>query len=528
MKKKGLILAIFFGTIMLTSLAAGVFLNRTPPKLDSEDTKITITGTPADNFPDVQRARFCGSGDAKSTMFVKEYTIPTVCTNPLAIVADHDGNVWFAETNTGKLGKFNPAAQTFSEFDNPLWPKKGRSMMWGIDYSPDGTLWYTDEAYDSVWRFSINDQKYQRIQYPSDGNTLPQKLKVDGSQIVINDFTGNKITFLDPAQTDENLRYLSLPSPINGTVTSDFGIDSKNNVWYTNWLYQQGGGVLVKFDQEGYRLSLANTKEPSTQNYFEVFQLPLDLLTPNGLTISNDVIWLADTSNSAIFSFNPITQNFTEYATSYPKLSTYGNSTGVIKSPISRPYWIESNPAGQIIFNEQTSNSIAVMDPKTDSLVEYLIPSKNPEWGDCSGMANCGLAQIFDFTVDKNKIWFTEWAENNIGVVDTLVELPFEIEMNSTNISMKPGESKNISIIINPKITQNLPDVSVMSNDPFNFINATTSISGSFELTPNEPKPIDVTISTSADSIPGVYKVLLGAQIEDVSISKFVTVSILP
>jgi virginiamycin B lyase len=166
--KKGLILAIFFGTIMLTSLAAGVLLNKTPPIIDDvEDTKITLTGTPADNFPDVQRARFCGSGDAKSTSFVKEYAIPTVCTNPLAIVTDYNGNVWFAETNTGKLGKFDPITESFTEFDNPLWPKKGRSMMWGIDYSPDGALWYTDESYDSIWRFSIDDQKYQRIQYPS-------------------------------------------------------------------------------------------------------------------------------------------------------------------------------------------------------------------------------------------------------------------------------------------------------------------------------------------------------------------------
>jgi len=515
---------------MLTSLAAGVFLNRTPPKIDNaEDTKITLTGTPADNFPDVQRARFCGSGDAKSTMFVTEYTIPTVCTNPLAIVTDHDGNVWFAETNTGKLGKFDPTTQSFTEFDNPLWPKKGRSMMWGIDYSPDGTLWYTDESYDSVWRFSIDDQKYQRIKYPSDGNTLPQKLKVDGSQIVINDFTGNKLTFLDPAQTDENLRYISLPSPINGTVTSDFAIDSKNNVWYTNWLYQQGGGVLVKFDQEGYRLSLANEKESSvTPNYFEVFQLPPEMFTPNGLTIFNDVIWLADTSNSAIFSFDPTTQKFTQFVTSDPKISTYGNSTGVIKSPISRPYWIESNPAGKIVFNEQTSNSISVMDPKTESLVEYLVPSKNPEWGDCGGMDNCGLAQIFDFTVNGNKIWFTEWAENNIGVVDTSIELPFEISLNSTNISLKPGESKNVSVTITPKITQDLSGVSIISNDPYNFMNETSNVSGSFQLNPNDPKTIDMIISTSTVSIPGEYKVLLGAQIEDVSISKFITVTIEP
>lgn len=525
MNKKGIIVAIFFATIMLTSLAAGVLLQNTP--MQSEDPLMTSTGTPADNFPDAQRAQFCGSGDAKSTAFVKEYTIPTDCTNPLAIVTDFDGNVWFAQSNTGNLAKFNPTTESFTEFDNPLWPKNGRSMIWGIDYSPDGSLWYTDESYDSVWRFSIQDEKYQRIDYPSEGNSLPQKLKVDGSQIIINDFTGNKITFLDPTQSNDNLRYLSLPSPVNGSVTGDFAIDTDKNVWFTNWIFQQGG-VLVKFDQEGYRNSIANVNEDSlfSLDYIEIFQLPSELLTPNGIAVSDGMIWLADTSSSSVFNFDPTTQQFTQYVTSDPKESTYGNSTGLIKSPISRPYWIQPNSDGQLVFNEQTSNSIAVLDPKSESLVEYLIPSKNPSWGDCAADTNCGLAQVFDFTINNDKIWFTEWVENNVGVVDTSVALPFGIELDSKDISLKPGESNNLSFTISSQ--QDLSDVSLTLSDPHDFLTVTSNVSGSFQLSTNTSKNVDVTISASDNATPGKYKVLLGSQIEDVSVSKFVTVTILP
>ena len=28
----------------------------------------------------------------------------------------------------------------------PTWPDGGRSMMWGIDYAPDGSVWFTDET----------------------------------------------------------------------------------------------------------------------------------------------------------------------------------------------------------------------------------------------------------------------------------------------------------------------------------------------------------------------------------------------
>ncbi len=103
--------------------------------------------------------------------------------------SDFDGNVWFTETNTGNLGKFDPITETFTEYDNPIWPEGTRSMMWGIDYGPDGSVWFTDEAYDSVWKFSSLDETYVRLAYPNEGNSLPQKLEIDGSKIIINDFS---------------------------------------------------------------------------------------------------------------------------------------------------------------------------------------------------------------------------------------------------------------------------------------------------------------------------------------------------
>jgi hypothetical protein len=49
--KKGLLVAVFFGTILLTSTVVISIPNLMEP-IDTENTK---TGTPADNFPDAQR-----------------------------------------------------------------------------------------------------------------------------------------------------------------------------------------------------------------------------------------------------------------------------------------------------------------------------------------------------------------------------------------------------------------------------------------------------------------------------------------
>ena len=149
-----------------------------------------------------EKLQFCTSNDQPlSNEYVKEYKIPTACTQPLAITVDHNGNVWFAETNTGDVAKFDPLPETFTEYNNTEWeavekiiimtalennaqPTKLRSMIWGMDYFPDGSIWFTDETTDAIWKFTIDAETYVRISYSqTDENksSLPQKLVIDGS-----------------------------------------------------------------------------------------------------------------------------------------------------------------------------------------------------------------------------------------------------------------------------------------------------------------------------------------------------------
>jgi virginiamycin B lyase len=321
---------------------------------------------------------------------------------------------------------------------------------------------------------------------------------------------------------------------VDDSVTADFAIDADDNVWYTNWLFQQGG-VLVKFDQNGYLNSVANSGEQFLPllDFIQIYQLPVELLTPNGAVVADDgTVWLADTTSSSFFNFDPATEEFTQYVTADPLLSTYGNQTGVVKTPISRPYWIESDDQGRIIFNEQTANNISVMDPRSQSLVEYHIPSKNPNWGDCdpgTGMmlADCGVAQIFDFTVDGDKIWFTEWVENNIGVVDTSIPLPFEIQLDSDELFLTSGSSQSFNYVVSPKPYYEVLGASLILSPTHEFLNVDlVDSSKSFQLVPGSPVSVHTIISASEDAVPGTYKLLLGAQSPDIAISQYVTVTI--
>lgn len=520
-KTKGLIVAAFFGIILVTSTVTLAVPNLLPPPEDES----TVTGTPADNLADEQRAQFCGSEDAKSNTFIKEYEIPTKCTQPLAITTDPDGNVWFAQVNTGKLAKFDPNTESFTEYENPEWPPKARSMMWGIAYSPDGSLWFTDEAHDSVWKFSIEDGKYYRHGYPSAGDALPQRLEIAGSQIIINDFTGNKITFLDPVtQLDGETAYHIVTSPLENSFTGAFAVDSDGNIWYTNWQFRQGG-ALVKFDQKRYFEASALAKDAGVPlfDFIKVFQLQA-MNAPNGISVGNDGrVWIADTSSSFFYSFDPLSEKSTKYITAKPGISSYGNATGLIKTPVSGPYWTDFQK-GRLVFNEQSANRIGVFDPSTESLVEYTVPSKNPIWADCDPMADCGIAQVFDFTIQNDKIWFTEWVENNIAVLDTSIPLPFQIELDQTEITLKKGEQAELLLKIIPSSDGK---ISFTSSNTAQFSDIVVALDkDEQEISENEPVSISATIKANNNALSGTYKVLLGAQNDEVSVSQFVTVII--
>ena len=508
-KAKTLLVAAFFGIILLTSTITIAMIGNAPSNIDNTT---TTTGTPADNYPDDQQAAYCGTGAAKSNRYITEFKVPTVCAQPLAITTDSSGMVWFTQTNTGKLAKFDPFTRFFTEYENTSWPKGDQSMMWGINHATDGNIWFTDEFHDIVWKFSISEKNYTSFKYPtSAGDTFPQKLVIDGQKILVNDFTGNKITFFDSSQSGEEIKYSIVNSPTTDTVTGALTVDSNGKVWYTVWKFQEGGN-LVRYD-------------PQTSNGTG-FKLPLGMLAPNGISTSpENKIWITDAASSFFFSFDPQSQQYTKFITSVPQERTYGNSSGLIKTPISRPYWNSFDEKGRLWFNEQTSNSIAVFDPIKESFVEYLVPSQNPNWADCGNLESCGIAQVLDFTISGDKIWFTEWVENNIGVLNSSIPLPIEVNLEPNEIVLNKGETTAVSFTITSK--EQLDEVVTLTTANTAAPNDIIVDGADKKITvKNQPEIVSLSLSADEFALSGTHKLLVGAQYKEVTVSQFITITI--
>ncbi|RDJ37554.1 MAG: lyase [Crenarchaeota archaeon] len=478
---------------------------------ENKETKVSthsVTGTPADNYPDKERPSHCGTQDSTSSSYVKEFEIPTICTQPVGIVVDPEGLVWFTETNTGNVGMFDPKTEEIIEYENELW-SMGGSMMWGIAYTDDNEIWFTDEKYDRLWKFSIDKKQYSA--YTFTGNhtmKFPQLIVENDGTFLINDFTGNKISILDHDELDSGLALPAQVKTPEGFFTGPPAIGKDGEMWFIAWKYQ-GTVSLIKYD---------HTNDKAT-----MFDLTGVVLAPNGLSIDDaESLWISDTASSNIVKFNPDSKQIIKYVTSFPRESTFGNSSGLIKTPITRPYW-NSIYDEKLIFNEQQANMIGILDTKTEKLVEYLIPSKNPNWADCEGKTDCGISQVFGFAKADDQIWFTAWVENNIGVIDTSIPLPLEIEFDSKELSIKQGDMSSVMLTIIP--SENFVG-------PID-IQSTTGESDKIHISIHNGQSEDnftnipIEIFVSEVTKPGVYKVLISVIQPDVTLSEFITVHVM-
>lgn len=503
------LLAIAFMAIFVISTVSVVGLSAV--RKTSDNTGTTLTGTPADNYPDDKRPTFCETGGAKSTAYITEFKIPTACVQPLGIIIGPSGNAWFTETNAGNLGKFDPTTKSFEEFPNEQWQKGEKSMMWGIRYAQDGNIWFSDSQHNLIWKFGPKDKSYTKFIFPptKGQDSFPQMMVTDGSNILVNDFTGKKIAIFNTDQNEQGLKARIISSPGDFNFTSTMIPDGKGNIWYTIWIYHEKG-ELVSYNQE-------------TGNQTE-YELPSEIQAPNGIAVdSNGKIWVTDTGSSYFFSFDPTSQKFVKFITPTPPVSTYGNSSGLIKTPITRPYWTYFDDKGRLWFNEQVANSLAVFDPVKKTLVEYQVPSKNPNWSDCGTQSDCGVAQVLDFTVSHDKVWFTEWVENNIGVLDSSVPLPFDLS-GPDSMTIQRGHNATISLTITSKEPMTSP-VTILDAHTAGLHNISLSLPKD-QITIDKPTTVKANISVDDFALSGTYNVLVGIRYNDITISKFISVTI--
>ncbi|HEY0749009.1 MAG TPA: carboxypeptidase regulatory-like domain-containing protein [Steroidobacteraceae bacterium] len=222
---------------------------------------------------------------------VTEYPVPRTAGKPSGqhwIEQAKDGAIWYSETWTGNLVRFDPKSGVFRTMHTGL---QGNMAL-----APDGFLWRTWQG--AIHKFDPQTGK-SVAQYPlkKTCSTYGNFISADGRYFfggggydpVCTSFDG--IVFLD-IKTGE---VIEADSPSGVSFASRGSFDPAGNVWAGG-----RGGVLVKFDRSTHLVS----EYPPPTPYTTFYETRAD---------KNGEVWAGEMRAGRIARFTPQTYRWIEY-----------------------------------------------------------------------------------------------------------------------------------------------------------------------------------------------------------------------
>jgi virginiamycin B lyase len=300
---------------------------------------------------------------------ITEYLIPTSAATPSKIVTGPDGALWFTEHATSRIGRLDPA-QAAPGTSNGIteFPPSGSlplpSQPDGITVGPDGALWFTEFAGNSIGRITTAGAI---THYPlPQGNGSPTDIAVGPDNRIW--FTeespsNSRIGIIDPA--------LAVDGASNGIIeferpgTEPAGIAASGaSMWFTQF-------ALNKVEQ----ISLSGAK---------LAEFPTGA-NPSGITFGPDgALWLTELVGNRI-----------------GRLTTCGGFIPFpIPTPSSDPSDIVTGPDGALWFTEfsNTANKIGRIQAGTSSCGGGGTPPPPPP-----PVTQAGKPSVQSLSVSPNK-----------------------------------------------------------------------------------------------------------------------------
>jgi virginiamycin B lyase len=299
-----------------------------------------------------------------------------------------------ARTLTGKISEWAVPTPRFARDPAP---------------GPDGNVYISVMQGNKIARFDTRTQKFNEWQLPA--GARPHGLVVDSKGIVW--YTGNgngTLGELDPATG----KVIEHKTPSGGGGPHTPVIDAQGNVWFTG----QAWGYVGKFDRATRRI----TEYPMVGG-------------PYGLSIDREGnIWVCRMADDKLGRIDPKTGAITELSTgpgSRPRriatapngmlwVTLYGNgklakvdpaANKVVKYydlPAGRnggPYAVTVDGSGRVFANELDANTVTLLDPETDKMTTFKLPTRNT--GIRKSMVDA-----------EGRFWFMGSHSGKLGVIE--------------------------------------------------------------------------------------------------------------
>jgi streptogramin lyase len=368
-----------------------------------------------------------------------EFAVATAGSNPLGITAGADGNLWFTEGHSNKIGKITLAGAV-TEFPIPT----SASVPEGITAGPDGNLWFVESSGNKVGKITPAGTVIAEYAIPTSGSTpLAITAGPDGN-LWFTEYDGNKVGKITPAGAVTEVALPTGSHPYQITAGPD------GNLWFT----EEAGNKVGKITPAG-----TVTAE---------YAIPTGNSNPAGITAGADGnLWFTEATGNKVGRITPAGTT-----TEFP-VPTGG----------SMPLGITAGADGSLWFTEEFANKVSRITP-AGSVSEFPVPT--------------GGSQSFAITAGADgNLWFVELSGNKVGRIIS------GTPTGSAAMSVAAAAADRYALAAsaaNPDVAGTPFNVTVTAQDPYG--NTATSFRGTAHFSSTDPAatlPADYTF-TAADN----------------------------
>ena len=178
---------------------------------------------------------------------------------PTALILDEFGNVWFTESQAGKIGIINPNTGQSREFA----PQDSLKEPTALFFDENGNLWISEHIGLGITRFDTILETFERVPV-LDADALPFGMASDQfGNIWLAQHTVDKLGIYDPY--NGNFKEVSIPT--EQSFVQFLTSDDNGNIWFVEQRGQKLGMVSVT---EIPRQMISSTTKESEIKYAEL------------------------------------------------------------------------------------------------------------------------------------------------------------------------------------------------------------------------------------------------------------------
>ena len=280
---------------------------------------------------------------------VTEYDVKRPTTQPHDVLLDKNGNVWYSDFGELFISKFDPKTLKLTEYPTKEFKPGAPVGNLSLEFDKEGKLWFDTMHQGAIGTIDPNNGEIKYYPLPPEWNDNRVQLNFVGLRHDVDGKVWTKsVGTVDVFRLDlasgkwERFHPTDFLPPGHRYSIYQLISDSKNNVWMAEF----EDGYLGKIDAK----TLKVTWFPLPSPHGRARRMEID---------DQDRILVTEYRANKVALFDAKTEQFTEYDL----------------PPLTFPYRAQIDQNGELWTGGMSTDRVVRVDPKTDTVVEYLMPS---------------------------------------------------------------------------------------------------------------------------------------------------------